>query len=342
MDFSKLSRSDLLDFLSQFRVRLNPISSPIEQAQQLFVQLQKRPDVIFPIPVVDLYLASVYEGPRDLIYTPDQILNLSSDEIEAFDQFFQFEASLNDVETNRRRILRILRYLGLIESPEQILLQPDVLERLCQQLPLDLNNLRLAFDLIELPCVISVVDRDRYVSNLYPLNEQTLNLVQRITQYGSKIILLSASLKGQLEVVRLLLDRGVDPNLKNTSGKTALLSASEKGQLEAVRLLLNGGADPNLQDIYGKTALIWASEKGHLEVVRLLLDREADPDLRDMNRMTALMLAAKNGRLEVVRLLLERGADPNLRDRNRRTVLMLASRNDHTKVVRLLQQDESP
>lgn len=72
MDFSLLDPEDLQEFLDlarTYNIPLNPYHSKVEQAEQLFDQLQNIPGVIFPLPIVDLYIASNYKGPRDTTYT---------------------------------------------------------------------------------------------------------------------------------------------------------------------------------------------------------------------------------------------------------------------------------
>ena len=76
-----------------------------------------------------------------------------------------------------------------------------------------------------------------------------------------------ASDKGNLEAVKLLLDKGAEVNAKNKDGKTALLVASN---LEVVKLLLDKGADVNVKDKNGGTALREASWRSDNEMVNLL------------------------------------------------------------------------
>ena len=47
--------------------------------------------------------------------------------------------------------------------------------------------------------------------------------------------------------------------------------ASQSKHVEIVKILLAAGANPNLQDMYGRTALTSASEVGYLEIVKILL-----------------------------------------------------------------------
>lgn len=50
-----------------------------------------------------------------------------------------------------------------------------------------------------------------------------------------------------VQIIELLLDYGADPNLCGSGGLTPLMLAVMKGQMNLVLLLLNAGADPSIQ-----------------------------------------------------------------------------------------------
>jgi ankyrin repeat protein len=54
-----------------------------------------------------------------------------------------------------------------------------------------------------------------------------------------------AAYHGHAEAVRVLLERGADPNRTNDRGQTPIAGAVFKGETEVVRALLAGGADPH-------------------------------------------------------------------------------------------------
>lgn len=60
---------------------------------------------------------------------------------------------------------------------------------------------------------------------------------------------------------------------------TALHLASDLGGLDAVRLLLEDGANPNVRNDKGQTPLHLASEWNHVERTRFLLECGADVDV---------------------------------------------------------------
>ena len=73
---------------------------------------------------------------------------------------------------------------------------------------------------------------------------------------GNKTPLIAASFSGHAEVVKILLDRGADPNIQDTGGETALMQAVARvghGQEQIVRMLLAAGADINIRDKRGET-----------------------------------------------------------------------------------------
>ena len=71
---------------------------------------------------------------------------------------------------------------------------------------------------------------------------------------------------GEVEKVKMLLENGA--NAKDVAGFAALKYACEKGDIKIVKLLLEKGGDPNGEDY---DAVKWASLNGHVEVLILLL-----------------------------------------------------------------------
>jgi ankyrin repeat protein len=84
--------------------------------------------------------------------------------------------------------------------------------------------------------------------------------------------LLEAAQKEKVADVRAALEAGVDVNSKTEYGATALFFACDRGNMELVKLLLNAGADPNLKDtFYNSTPVTWAQQNQHQDIVVELL-----------------------------------------------------------------------
>jgi uncharacterized protein len=85
------------------------------------------------------------------------------------------------------------------------------------------------------------------------------------------------SAEGHVGVVRWLLDQ--QANIikdRDADGGTAQFYASERDHLPIVKLLLERGADPNIANYRGSTPLMASSSEGHLEVVCWLLGHPKD------------------------------------------------------------------
>jgi ankyrin repeat protein len=169
------------------------------------------------------------------------------------------------------------------------------------------------------------------------LGDQSVEFLNyKLDQYGNNA-LNWASKNGITEIVELLLDKGVNSNIKNDRLITPLSYASEKGYVNIVKMLLDKGADPNIKDNRGETALIWASQNGYENIVKMLLDKDADPNTKTITGNNPLYVAAQNGRENIVKMLLDKGADPNTKTKKGNTALMVASQNGYINIVNMLQ-----
>jgi len=87
-----------------------------------------------------------------------------------------------------------------------------------------------------------------------------------------------ACAKGDVKTVRGLIEN--NPALArstNRGGWTGLHGAAQHGHIQVVRLLLEHGADPNVREPGDNTyPLHWAAAHGHIDIVRALVDAGAD------------------------------------------------------------------
>ncbi len=84
--------------------------------------------------------------------------------------------------------------------------------------------------------------------------------------------LFEAARNGETESVRTAIDAGVDVNSTTDYNSTALFFACDRGNLELVKLLLEKGANPNVEDsFYHATPVTWAQQNGHFDIVLELL-----------------------------------------------------------------------
>ncbi|WVZ68265.1 hypothetical protein U9M48_017224 [Paspalum notatum var. saurae] len=150
-----------------------------------------------------------------------------------------------------------------------------------------------------------------------------------------------AAREGRHAVVQEMLHR--DRMLTKTFGPgntTPLISAAMRGHIEVVQLLLEQD-DFGLVEMArdnGKNALHFAARQGHVEIVKALLEK--DPQLarrNDKKGQTALHMAVKGTCCDVLRALVD--ADPAivmLPDKNGNTALHVATRKKRAEIVSVL------
>ena len=155
-------------------------------------------------------------------------------------------------------------------------------------------------------------------------------------------VLCRASERGNAGLVRLLLERGANPN----DGES-VYHAAERNHRDVLELLLAHGAEISAAHPHWRnTALYYLAgyrdgqpmAASAREGMRWLLERGADPHVPShASRETPLhRVAALGPDAAVVRLLLERGADPRQQRADGRTAHDLAVRAGNTEIAGVL------
>jgi hypothetical protein len=108
-------------------------------------------------------------------------------------------------------------------------------------------------------------------------------------------LLMWAAFYGATECVTLLLARGGDAlelDARDQYGTTALHRAPQGGKAEIVRLLLQAGADPTIRNNYGRTPLDVARRMGYQSCILFLEPAIAPQYARSLLKARALLDAA--------------------------------------------------
>ena len=149
----------------------------------------------------------------------------------------------------------------------------------------------------------------------------------------------------RLEIIRLLIAAGADPNLagKHRHGRPLHYAADgyitgpawdAKRQVRTIRCLLDAGADIGAQDKNGASPLHRAVRTRCADAVKCLLEAGADPMLKNKPGSTPFHLAAQNtgrggsgaeiaraAQRQIIEEFLSRGVSTATRDSNGKTVL---------------------
>lgn len=149
----------------------------------------------------------------------------------------------------------------------------------------------------------------------------------------------AAANNGHLDVVKLLLERGADPNMKNDVEDTALQLAAFNGQFSIVVQLINEHADLEAYNKFRLTPLHRATVNGHDDVVNYIIRRGVNINARDVNDWTPLHWAARDRQMMVVKALVDHGADVNIQSKLGWTPLTLAFKCGSIEIVTFLLQN---
>ena len=141
---------------------------------------------------------------------------------------------------------------------------------------------------------------------------------------------------GSLEVVKLLINKGVNVNSKNGEGLNPLHYAVYGNRKEIAELLIAESADVNGNNFAPPLGI--AASEGHEGIVKLLIAKGADLNAVGPNGETPLTLAAMNGHKEIAEMLIAEGIDVNAMDNDGDTALHLAALNGHEKIADLLRK----
>ncbi|EAY03864.1 ankyrin repeat protein, putative [Trichomonas vaginalis G3] len=137
-------------------------------------------------------------------------------------------------------------------------------------------------------------------------------------------VLIEASHRGNLGLVKSLIECGCDKESRSNQGGTPLIWASGHHHPDIVKYLISVGAKLENPDNYGNTPLIWASGYGHLDIVKYLISVGANKDAKGDLGNTSLIWASKCNHLEVVKYLVSIGVNKDSMDKDGKTALSFA------------------
>lgn len=147
------------------------------------------------------------------------------------------------------------------------------------------------------------------------------SLLHQTTVYDRHSALHIAAANGQIEILSMILDRSISPDLLNRNKQTPLMLAAMHGKISCVQKLLQAGANVLMFDsMHGRTCLHYAAYYGHSDCLQAILSAaHSNPvadswgfarfvNIRDGRGATPLHLAARQRRPDCVHILLDNGA----------------------------------
>ena len=166
------------------------------------------------------------------------------------------------------------------------------------------------------------------------------NFINAKTQGDNQTALHYASFRGNIKIIKLLIENYADINALSSNGYNMIhkaaqgnkpsaivyfnkkynmnLAATDENKMNALHLsaangmdnsvifLLSLGLDPNIQDKFGYTALHYAVKKGHIRIIKKLLQKGADRNIQEKKTKKTPVMMGKNNP-EIVEIFRKKG-----------------------------------
>ncbi|QPC67092.1 hypothetical protein HYE67_009323 [Fusarium culmorum] len=131
---------------------------------------------------------------------------------------------------------------------------------------------------------------------------------------GWSPLMISASIPESEAVLKLIISKDADVNLKNFTGQTALHFVASKKNLDIARILIDNGASTRVRDRRGQYPIHRAAAVGSVPMVNILLKNRSPLNPTDNEGYTPLHHAIAEGHGDTAVALLKEGADFTLKN----------------------------
>ena len=121
-------------------------------------------------------------------------------------------------------------------------------------------------------------------------NDYDLNNLSKQGKHGNSAVM-KAAREAEIDIVKELIQKGVNLNLENVDGNTALWNACFASSFECFYALIDAGIDINSTNVNGVTSLMYCASAGKEDFVELLLKYKANSKIENLDGFKAIDLA---------------------------------------------------
>jgi len=144
------------------------------------------------------------------------------------------------------------------------------------------------------------IARTGSVLEMKKIVETNANIINETNADGYSALIL-ATYRSNNDVAKFLVENVRDLDQTSSMG-SALMAATYKGNLTILKLLLKKGVNPNIQDANGQTALMLAVLVQNKEIIKLLIEHKSDLNIRDNKNKQVLDYALQSNNQSVIKL----------------------------------------
>ncbi|MFC1842117.1 ankyrin repeat domain-containing protein [Candidatus Dependentiae bacterium] len=201
------------------------------------------------------------------------------------------------------------------------------------------------------PLILAIDFRDIKLVTL--MLQKNANPNQKVENISLFYPIALATSKGDLEIIRLLVEHGADVNVKSfifpCLEATPLIITVQKNDLNGAKYLLENGASLNIKGklvSFNKrersfTALEMAIENKNTEMANLLIKNSTNTNYECENKQNSLMIAVSKDQPELVEILLKNGAKPKNKNSYKAAALFVAAlKNKSKNVIKILRKHD--
>jgi len=157
---------------------------------------------------------------------------------------------------------------------------------------------------------------------------------------------------GNLDIIKLLIDRGADINGKVAYGDMPFTIAAQtfnqKQRFEIMKYLIEQGADMNTPNAFGINGFMGLCAMNKLELLKLVINKVEDVNAQfeavsnDGTKLNynALQFAVSGKHYDVVKFLLAHGADPSIKTADGKDSFLLAAEKGYKEIYNLMRGTE--
>jgi len=173
------------------------------------------------------------------------------------------------------------------------------------------------------------------IKNIYKNHFKNKKHLIDFNYYGDNPLCIS-SFKENIDLVKVLIEQGWNPNYFDSNLNNALIIAAAEGHKHIVKYLLTQKVQVNFKNKKGYTALHFAVNDCNHRIVKLLLDAGSDVNAQDNDKNTPLSIAAFKGDINSTKLLLKTHINVHLKNKqgyDARSIAIISKNNAIAKLI---------